>query len=47
MAELSLPLLYVLYALNFVFMVLMVVDFFLLSFSDPSDPHLKQQSCPP
>ena len=44
MVELDLTIVYVLYALNYVAFIFLLVFFFMLVFSDPSDPRLKDKT---
>ena len=41
MQQLQLVILYVLYSLNYLAFVFVLIDFFILSLNDPSDPRLK------
>lgn len=44
MVDLGLNIVYVLYGANFVALLFVIIDFFILTFSDPSDPRLKDAS---
>ena len=44
MLDLHYTILYILYAANYVALLFVLVDFFILSLSDPSDPRLKDAS---